>query len=384
MIYLRINMNKSNKSRWIIGLIIGLSFVLGIWITQQGGLRIVTRRIISEFIPSIKAGQFILKKYNGQCADKNGAGDLWVYSKDQKYQKQMTNGLCVGEILELSPKGQYVLVEINDWNNGSRTTSLAAVELATGITEILRDGEKYHNYRVGYWLSDKEIVDFIPTKENTIEIEAINIKNKDSKIIGEWPIGVLFSGNQPFSEDKQWAVGNGYSMDEQKPYTFELFSYDQTSKTKNSIINGPFINFITWLGNKIVYTDKVDGKNTIWVIDASGLNKEKLGNLEGEDISNFAVAGNHKRIVYSVKTKQTNTPEIDVDHNWFSFDLISKENKKIALLNESFVAIQSLSRDGNSGVFVKKDSHELFIVDLASFKSDKLCWAGDNCQVVWP
>ncbi|MCG2691730.1 hypothetical protein L6272_02770, partial [Microgenomates group bacterium] len=105
--------------------------------------------------------------------------------------------------------------------------------------------------------------------------------------------------------------------------------------------------------------------------------------LEGEEISNFAVTGDHKRFIYSVKTKKTNTPEIDVDHNWFSFDLINKENKKLDF-DESFVAIQSLSRDGDLGAFVKKDSHELFIVDLTLLKSNKLCWAGDNCQVVWP
>ncbi|MFH1280367.1 MAG: hypothetical protein ABII08_01980 [Candidatus Beckwithbacteria bacterium] len=379
-------MKKANRRKplLVVG-VVALSLILGIWIEQQGGLSLLINRTISFFVSPIKKDQYLVKKVGNPCLDTHWAGDLWIYSNNKSEPKQITKGLCIGEILGLSPDKRYIAGTIEGWNGGSRTTSLAIVELGTGDVKVIKPGSQYANYGVGYWLSNIDLVNFIAPKigENNLKIESINIKNKDSKIIGEWPIGVLFSGNQPFSENKQWAVGNGYNMDEQKPYTVELFSYDQRSKTKNSIIDGKFIKFITWFGNKIIYADKVEGKNTIWAIDANGVNKEKLGNLEGEEISNFAVTGDHKRFIYSVKTKKTNTPEIDVDHNWFSFDLINKENKKLDF-DESFVAIQSLSRDGDLGAFVKKDSHELFIVDLTLLKSNKLCWAGDNCQVVWP
>lgn len=355
----------------VITLIIGIGFSLGLFF----------KRIRAAFVAPINENQFIVKKWGKQCVDQNQSGDLWLYSNNGDNPKQITKKQCIDKVLALSPNRKNALVTTTSFNNGSRKTLLAVVELATGMTKILRDGDQYHNYGIGYWLSDKEVVNFIPTNENTIKIEAINFQNKDSKIVGEWPTGVLFSGNKPFSENKQWAVGNSYQTE--GPFTVKLFSYDLISKTKQSIIDGKFIKFVTWSGDKIIYLDKVGGKNTIWMIDANGVNKEKLGDLDGGEISNFAVSGDHKKLIYSVVTKKTNTPEIDVVHNWFSFDLINKENKKINF-NESFVVIQSLNEQGNLGTFEKKDTRELFLVNLNTLISIKLCGAGNGCEVIFP
>lgn len=364
------------KNKWvkqsIIVLIITLGFSFGLYF----------KRIRAVFITPFNENQFILKKWGGQCVDQNQSGDLWLYSNNGDI-KQITKKQCIDKVLALSPNKKNALVTTTSFNNGSRKTLLAVVELATGITEILKNGDQYHDYGIGYWLSDREVVNFVSPEigYSGFKIEAIDIKNQKSKIIGEWPIGVLFSGYKPFSENKQWAVGDGYQME--GPFTVKLFSYDLISKTKQSIIDGKFIKFVTWSGDKIIYLDQVGGKNTIWMIDANGSNKEKLGNLEGEEISNFAVSGDHKKLIYSVITKKTNTPEIDIDHNWFSFDLINKENKKINF-NENFVGIESLSGDGKFAALLKKGTRELFVADLVLQKVTNLCGAGNGCEVIFP
>lgn len=345
------------------------------------------KRLKAAIIPPMGKDQFILKKWASQCKDIYWAGDLWIYASDQRKLKQVTKSLCVGKILEMSTNKKQVLVTIEGWDQKSRTTSLGVVELATGQMKILKFEPQYNNYGIGYWLSDNKVVNFIPTEDSTeIKIEAINIENKEAEIIGAWPFGVLSIGgfdNQRFSDDRQWAVGNDYRMDERAPFTVKLFSYDLKSKTKYPIIQGKYVKFITWLGNKIIYLDKINKRNILLAIDADGSNKEKLGDLGEKGLNSFAVSGDKTKLIYATVTEKTNTPEIDVNHEWFNFDLVSKENRKLDF-TDNFVELQSVSRDGKLGIFLKKDNHELFMVDLNSLIEVRICGAGNGCEVAWP
>ncbi|OIN89527.1 hypothetical protein COW80_02230 [Candidatus Beckwithbacteria bacterium CG22_combo_CG10-13_8_21_14_all_01_47_9] len=342
------------------------------------------KRLKANIISPIKDNQFIVKKWSKQCVDQNWSGDLWLYTNNQDNPKQITKGQCINKVLTLSPNRKHALVTTTSYENGSRKTLLAVVELATGATIILKDGDNYSNYGIGYWLSDREAVNFIAPRigNNLVKIEAIDIKNKNSRLIGELPIAAFIGSNTPFSMDRQKVV-MGNEEAQFMNINAGFYSFDIPSQQKYLLVTKGNLNFITWFEDRVVYVDKQNGNNNLWIINADGTNKEKLGKLEGEEISNFAVSGDRKKLTYSIKTKETNTPEIDVDHNWFSFDLINKENKKIDF-NESFVGIQSLSGDGSLGSFTKKDTHELFIVDLDSLKTTKLCGSGNGCEVSWP
>lgn len=340
-----------------------------------------SKKIKFALLP-IRDDQFILKQLSNHCSDQYFSGDLWISTNGEDL-KQITQGQCIDKVLALSPNKKYAMVTVTSFNNGHRLTSLGVVNLASGSTKIIRGGNNYTNYRLGYWLSDKEIANFIAPRigETNLKIEAINIDNAQTRIIGDWPIGITAFNDQVFSDNKQWAVGNDYQMD--KPFTVELFSFDQLSKTKHTIINGKNVKFVAWDKDKIIYLNKVDGQNSVWITDALGAEKEKLGELGNKEVVNFAVSGDRKNLVYSTVDQVTKTPEIDIDHNWFIFNLTSRQNQEIKF-SESFVKVLSLSQDGDRGVFLKKDTHELFVANIDSLEVVRICGAGKGCEITWP